>query len=131
MRSVVLHFAGLLPEEVVQSLRRFGAREQDGAPWLYPASGDPVLYIDWYRNYEEISVPEWRALERELGSGPDVSLVVHVSGRTPGEAEVRSVTTFLLKTHGGAAQDDHGEHVWTLPQVEADATISGRRFFSG
>lgn len=131
MRSIVLHFADSSEAQIAESLRRLGALEQNGAPWIYPARGEPVLYINWCKDYDEITVPGWRALEQELGTGPEVSVIADVSGRVPGEAEVRTFVLHLLRAHRGAAQDDHSEHVWSVAELEADAVVAGRRFFVG
>jgi len=131
MRSVILHFVGASRDDIAESLREFGAREQEGAPWIYPPDGDPVLYIHWYADCEEVTALERRALEQQLGTRPDVSLIVDVTGRVPGQPEVRSLIRHLLKAHRGAAQDDYSSHVWTPADIEADAVIAGRRFFHG
>jgi hypothetical protein len=131
LRSVVFHFTGVPREAIAQSLLEFGAREQVNGSWVYPASGDPLLYINWFADSDALSVPEWRNIEETLGAGPDVSLIADVSGRASGTADVFALARRLLTAHRGVAQDDHSNYLWKIAELEKNTLINGRRFFFG
>lgn len=69
------------------------------------------------------------ALERAVGAVPSWAVIADVSGRVPGDTEVRSLLRAVL-AEGGVAVDDYSSHPWTLDEVEAGWLLAeGRRFF--
>lgn len=68
-------------------------------------------------------------LERAVGAVPSWAVIADVSGRVPGDTEVRSLLRAVL-AEGGVAVDDYSSHPWTLDEVEAGWLLAeGRRFF--
>jgi len=130
VRSVVIHLADTTRAAVRERLSEF-AGPANGNEWRYPpASSTPVLYIGFYEDYErEFEPDELRQLQTALGKMPDVIVIANVSGRTPGDAEVRQFVECLLDTFHGVAQDEYSGHCWTLAEIRSCATIQGHSFF--
>ncbi|MFE3461896.1 hypothetical protein ACFXKD_30505 [Nocardiopsis aegyptia] len=81
------------------------------------------LFSDW--DPAEVAV-----VEAALGHRPDWAVVVGVSGRIDGTAQVRRLAALLLDS-GGVAVDDHSDHPWTPREIGSDAVVDGLRFFRG
>jgi len=130
MRSVVIHLAHTTRDAVRERLSEF-AGPANGDEWRYPpASSKPILYIGFCDDYERESQPtELQPVQAALGKMPDVNLIANVSGRAPGEAEVRQFAECLLDTFHGVARDEYSGHCWTLAQIRSCTTIQGHPFF--
>ena len=129
MRSVVIHLADTTRDTVRERLSVF-AGPANGDEWRYPGSSKPILYISFYENYErEFEPNELRPLQAALGKMPDVIVIANISGRTPGDAEVRQFVECLLGTFCGVAHDGYSDHCWTLVEIRSVATVQGHPFF--
>ncbi|MDQ4124211.1 MAG: hypothetical protein M3134_01240 [Actinomycetota bacterium] len=98
----------------------------EDAPALYvsiDATADDVapLFSDW-----EPSAVEH--LTASLGHRPDWAVVCDVSGRIPGDEEIRAFVLELL-AEGGVAMDDYSDHCWTAAEIAEDRAADGLRFF--
>jgi hypothetical protein len=99
---------------------------------VYPKGTDTRLWIRLTRPLE--LEPAWEraelaAVARVVG---DRTGLVHidVSGRVPGDDEVRSVTLSLLGLVPPArAQDDHTGHLWTAEEIASGNLVEGHPFF--
>jgi hypothetical protein len=129
MRSIFIHLRDVSEDEVAAFLTR-SYPLQPGPPWILDKSRDPVLYIDFYRDLDhEFEIEDWLAVCESLGGSPTVSLVADVSGRYPGDEEVRSFVSLLLGAFEGVAQDDYSPHCWTREQVMTGHAVQGHPFF--
>ncbi|GAA1829425.1 hypothetical protein GCM10009682_55430 [Luedemannella flava] len=79
------------------------------------------LFADLDRN-------DMALLEAALGHRPTWAVVVDISGRIDGTAEVRWLVALLL-ARGGVVLDDYSAHPWTPREIESGAVIDGLRFF--
>jgi hypothetical protein len=129
MRSVQVHLIDVKPEDVRTALSAF-ARPQTSEQWLYPPDAkQPSLYIEFFTDFSGYEPEDFADLERALGKRPDVSVVADVSGRVPGDAEVRAFVECLLTRFRGVADDEFAHHCWTLPEIRSGAKVGGHHFF--
>jgi hypothetical protein len=116
-------------DRVAQFLQRIYPA-QEGPPWVCDIAGEPYLYIDFYRDGPIEMEPEnWASLVNALGGDPVVSVVADVSGRNPGDVQVRSFIEAMLGQFEGLAQDDYTCHCWTAEEVRSGCTVHGHAFF--
>ena len=130
MRSVFFHLVGATRQAVAGRLSAFAtANGPDG--WLLSAgSSDPVLYVGFYDHLlVEAEPASLESIQASLGTMPHVSLVVDVSGRVPGDVELREVAALILTAFEGVAQDDYTSHCWTLAEIQKGMTKCGHPFF--
>lgn len=130
MRSVFFLLTNCTRDEVSQWLSVVAA-PNGVEEWLLPVGpGSPVLYIRFYDDLLLETEPEdVKALKTQLGGLPPVILMADVSGRVPGDAEVREFAALVLGRFQGAAWDDHTLHCWTLAEIQSDAKVDGHAFF--
>jgi len=128
MRTVLVHLRNTTEEQVVNFLKRTYTY-QAGPPWICDVGGDACLYINIYRDMELESEPESIAnLCNELRCRPTVSISADVSGRHPGDEQVREFVSILLSQFEGLAQDEFTEGFWTLDEIRSECrkpTASG------
>jgi hypothetical protein len=132
MRSVVLHFT-----EVDAALEDCLATvcEPNGEEWMCCDHGDPVLYVHAPQSFvqwaegEGLSAHERQEIERAAGGALALSLLVDVSGRHPGDAEVRALAVALLSRFRGFVMDEYTDHLWTLDEIAAGHQVQGKGFF--
>jgi len=79
------------------------------------------LFADW--EPDDLAV-----LEAAVGHRPTWAVLVEISGRIDGTAEVHQLLALLLQ-RGGVAIDDYSSHPWTWQEIESQAVIGGLRFF--
>lgn len=130
MRSVFFHLTGANRQEVAEFF--FTIAEANGPEaWRWPIGAESAtLYIGFYDDLlAEAEDEDLTMLRDALGSLPDVSVVVDVSGRIPGEAEVWEISRLVLNKFRGFAWDDAVDHCWTLAEIESNALFHGHRFF--
>jgi len=122
--------------DVESELRRYGFVHPDGLEELrYPSVDEPKLYVtcegyEWVEEYD--LQDEYAELLRAIGGRePTVHVGVDVSGRIPGDAEVREIARILLRRFDGFAFDDFLSyaHAWTLVEIENNETFNGLNFF--
>ena len=129
MRSVTVHLYSTTEEAVVRLLQRTYPSQQ-GPPWVATIEGDPCLYIHLYRGRgADYEVEEWAAVTQLCGGEPSVSVTADISGRHPGDEQVRQFVITLLGTFGGAAQDEYSNHLWALEDVATNRRVHGHPFF--
>jgi hypothetical protein len=129
MRTVLVHLRDATELEVKDYLVRAYPLQPD-PPWVCATSGDPVLYVDFYRDIEwEFSAALRDALRRELGCDPATSVAVDVSGRHSGDEEVRCFVNSILARFAGVAQDEYTDHIWTKEQIRMGHRVQGHTFF--
>jgi hypothetical protein len=128
MRSVVIHLVDTTHEAVSARLSRF-VGHSDPVEWRYPRH-KPALYIEFYNTFEnEFEPGELLPLESALGRMPDVTVIAQVSGRVPGDVELRELAECLLGTFRGLAKDEFSDHYWTIEEIRAKASFGGLSFF--
>ena len=100
----------------------YGELRVDGVLYVRTRTQESGLYGDWL--YDDVV-----ALERAFGAVPSWAVIAVVSGRVPGDTEVRALLRAVL-VGGGVAVDDYSSHPWTLDEVEAGRSpVERRRFF--
>ena len=120
MRTVLVHLQGTTE---VQIENYFGRTypNQKGPPWICPIGEDPCLYINIYRDIQgEFEPEDISNLQQELGGSPTVSVRADVSGRHPGDEQVRDFVLKILSEFQGVAQDDFTEGFWTEDDIRLD-----------
>ena len=118
-----------------------GGEEKEGTAWWfsYPKHPDQVLYIElatWANRGTKIE-DDWDpgfedALRRAIGANvPSVMVWADVSGRHPGDSEVRFLADILLAHFKGYAFDDWFgySHAWSLEEIESGKQVDGLGFF--
>jgi len=101
-----------------------------GPRWLLPDGVDPYLYVDFYEDARrEFETDEWIALRKALGGEPAVSLVVDISGRHPGDEQVKEFVSTVLSNLHGVAQDEYTIHCWSLQEILSGHQEEGHPFF--
>ena len=129
MRSVIVHLRDTTEQEVAGFLQRTYPFQQ-GPPWIAHVAGDACLYIDFYRDGPSEHEPkEWAGILASFGGEPSVSVGADVSGRHPGDEQVRDFVGALLGRFGGAAQDDYTNHLWSLEEIVTGHHVQGHAFF--
>ena len=112
--------------------RRLRAIPEPRERWSYPSLSDAVLYVTC-AHYDADSFPEehLQVVKSTGGVCPTVQVTAGVSGRHPGDAEVRHLVEVLLGRFHGYAFDDYTahEHGWTLGEIRDGLCVSGLGFF--
>jgi hypothetical protein len=117
---------------VIDWLNSFAqVQRKSESPWLYPKSGDQVLYIYLYETFEfEMEEPErLKSVLAQFGGAPAVSIAADVSGRHDGTAESIAFVSGLLREFDGVATDEFTDHLWTQAEIERGQLSDGTRFF--
>jgi hypothetical protein len=68
-------------------------------------------------------------VEAAVGGEGATAVIVHVSGRHPGDAEVRTIVVGLLTAFPGFADDDYTDHLWTLDDLKNERHVQNHPFF--
>jgi hypothetical protein len=130
MRTVLVHLRSGTEKEITEFLSRTYPK-QKGRPWICDVNGDACLYINVYRVPVEFEAERMSSLRKELGCDLRVSLSADVSGRHPGDEQVRDFVYRLLSEFGGLAEDDWTDGWWTLDEIMSErtrpSTLSGKR----
>ena len=103
---------------------------QPGPPWI-DSSTDTHLYldVDVFEEDDFFEPAEWTEMVAWTGGRRPVSVTARVSGRFPGDDEVREFLFALLARFDGVAQDDYTEHLWTAAEIAEGRLVQGHRFF--
>ena len=99
--------------------------------WGFPAGTGDRLYIqlEIEAQLDDWEPPHPATIVETIG-GETGLVIVDVSGRIPGDDEVREVTLALLaRSPRARAQDDHSNHLWTRDEILSGATSEGHPFF--
>ena len=115
------------------------ARPGQEDPWVIDVAGapkaSPAIYVHVDSTADEFAplYCDWEPSDVELlkaavGHRPDWAVVCDVSGRIPGDDEIRAFVLELL-ADGGVAVDDYSDHCWTAAEIAADHVVDGLRFF--
>jgi hypothetical protein len=130
MRTVFAHLKNVERSAVVAELDNIcDKRNVQLDQWLCLKNGDPVLYVSFYKDYQELEPDEWNQLIKRLGCEPSISIVADVSGRHDGRAESISFLRSVLSSFDGVVQDD-SQHVWTIQEILNDGQQEEHRFFA-
>lgn len=128
MRSVFFHLIDVTRESIAARLPSLA--HPNGGAYLPTGTPEPVLFLAFYNDLLiEAEPTELKALEASLGRLPDVTVVADVSGRVPGDKDVRQFAELLLNEFRGVAWDDYTDHCWTLHEIQTDAKVEGHSFF--
>jgi hypothetical protein len=136
MRSIWIALIGPAVSEVGDLLSASGFEHSDGSNrWNYPGGESAALYVScgdmsWVEKYG--LQEEWEELLEALeGEDPTVRVNADVSGRVPGDEEVRFLSTLLLGQFKGAAFDDwfSYSHAWSLSEIQEGTLVDGVHFF--
>lgn len=120
--------------EVEASFALAGLEQLIGHPgrWNYPAGTAAVLYVSC-GPYAWNEFPEEHAeiLRCTTGRVPTVEVHADVSGRVPGDDEVRFLADLILSRFDGVAFDDFVSlaHGWSLDEIRRNVVVEGLRFF--
>lgn len=124
MRSVYLYLRSATRPEVERWLSET-YRFQAGPAWIVDVDGDACLFIE----HGEHQLWEWQEAVQSLGWKPTWSITADVSGRHPGDEQVRAFVLSALCRFEGAAMDDYTQHGWKRTEVESNSLVQGHRFF--
>ena len=117
MRTIIVHLRKATEQQVEQFLTRTYPF-QKGPPWICDIRGDACLYIKIYRDLNiESHAEEIALLHTHLGGEPTVSVIADVSGRHPGDEQIRDFVYRLLSEFEGLAQDEYTDGFWTLDDI--------------
>ena len=129
MRSIYIYLKDATNQQVCEYLQNTYTF-QSGPPWIYEINGEPYLYINVDENmslgYES---EEWQNIVNGFGEVPKIAVIADVSGRHPGDKQVRHFVTSLLKSFSGLALDEYTLHLWTWEQIESNVVIQSHPFF--
>lgn len=136
MRSVFFHLIGVTRQRVAERLSEHATPNGRGGvnghdAWCLPRdSSAQVLYLGFYDDLTAEAKPEeLEALIASLGMMPSVTVMADVSGRVPGDVEVREFAAFILSEFRGVAWDDYTCHCWTLSEIQSGVKAEGHTFF--
>jgi len=129
MRSVFAHLINTSSQTVAVWLDSFVGSGSSSGIWRYPNEEDPVLYIEFCKDYRDFEPEDYEQFVTALNQIPSVSVAADVCGRVNGTTEVMAFTTAILKAFTGVAQDDYSNHCWTLAEIESNVKVDGLRFF--
>jgi hypothetical protein len=128
MRSVFIFTRSAGSDEISDFLDAVAFRRGD--QWLVDSLDDPFLYIALEDKFEDFEPDDLQSLAAHLGEIPKVFVVVDVSGRIEGYAEVVAFVESFLGRFDGVVQDDHSSRAWTLDQIAEDR-LGAHVFFRG
>jgi hypothetical protein len=100
--------------------------------WNYPIGLDAALYMTCHQYaYDKLPEEDADVLRWTQGRVPAVEVFADVSGRIPGDTEVRFLAEVLLSRFEGFAFDDFlgYDHGWTLDEIRANVIVNGLGFF--
>lgn len=98
MRSVQVYLRNANQDDVAAFLKQVFP-SQEGPPWIYAINGDACLYINFNPYSKTEHEPqEWDELVQNLVCEPAVVVTADVSGRHPGDEQVRQL--YPNHTHG-------------------------------
>ena|GEM_PF-1558880 len=135
MRSIFIYLKTATEDQLSRFLDNyFGQPATDQAPgsnnWIWEVNNDAVLYISFYDAYDaELESETKEALHHALGGPPTACLSADVSGRHPGDQEVREFIRLILSSFEGVAQDDYTDSFWLLLEIEQGHYHNGHPFF--
>jgi hypothetical protein len=131
MRSVFFHLTGVTRQTVAARLSALATQVVGPERWNFGFhSPEPALYVYFYDDLSiEMEPDDWKGFEAALGGMPDVSLCADVSGRIPGDNEVRALAALVLTEFNGVAWDDYSTHCWTLSEIQSGVQVHGHTFF--
>ncbi len=140
MRSVIIFLADVTLDMLTMRLSQNYPNQAN--PWIaVDKKGDPVLYINitefekWNMRLgegwsgDEEGLREEQELAARLGRKPTYVVSVDISGRHPGDKEVRTCITNLLSQFMGVVQDEYTRHFWPLTEIQKDMLVEGHPFF--
>ena len=131
MRSVLVHLKNATEQQVAEFLTAHYT-SYAGASWTQDVANDPCLYVEIYRDLVGEAEPQdIAALKSMLGASPSVSIIVDVSGRYPGDQQVREFVSALLSEFSGVAGDGYTEGFWTLDEILADRKRPAKNALAG
>lgn len=130
MRSVFFHLIGVTRQVVTDRLSSLATPNGEESWYLPRGSSTPVLYLCFYDDLlTEAEPADVDALTASLGMMPAVTVMVNVSGRVPGDVEVREFAALMLTEFRGVAWDDYTCYCWTLSEIQSGAKADGHTFF--
>ena len=129
MRSVEVYLRNTNQEDVAAFLKQ-AFPLQEGPPWIHAINGDACLYIDFNPySKNEHEADDWSELVHGLGCEPQVVVTANVSGRHPGDEQVRQFIKTMLTAFEGVAHDEYTAHCWSRDEVLSNHKIQGHHFF--
>jgi hypothetical protein len=121
---VWFHLFDASPEAVGALLSEAGCQRVGDDSWNYPAGPQAVVYISLNQagSFDPGSA---------ITPGAQTEVLADVSGRVPGDDEVRFLAKLLLSCFRGIAFDDFmsDTHAWTLAEINAGKRFGGLAFF--
>jgi hypothetical protein len=130
MRSVFFHLIGVTRQEVAARLSALATPNGSESWYLPRGASAPVLYLCFYDDLLAEAEPgDLESLNASLGVMPAVTVMVDVSGRVPGDVEVREFAAWMLTQFRGVAWDDYTRHCWTLSEIQSGTKADGHTFF--
>ncbi len=133
MRTVFVHLKSATEDECQRFLDEFAVHFAApwGNQWNYPALDDAKLYIEVekFNAWDEREPEDIQRVLNALGGNCTASIVADVSGRHPGDEEVRALVLAALDRFEGVAEDDYSQRCWTRTEVLNREIVEGLGFF--
>ena len=147
MRSVIIFMADVTMDMLATCLSQHYPKQilsqhypEETLQWIDRVQEDPVLYINImeFKKWENLDkglppdeeeLQEAQELATRLGKKPTFVVSVNISGRHPGDKEVRTCITNLLSQFRGVVQDEYTSHFWSLTEIQTDLLVEGHSFF--
>jgi hypothetical protein len=132
MRSVSVFFKEEEKEKIVGALNSLCSETQVN-PWVLLNNGDAVLYINIDETntiLSELEKHEADMILEKLSSSPLQIVVIDISGRYDGRAELLYILTGLLRIFEGVVTDDYFDYAWTINEILDDNKLDIPKFFT-
>ena len=128
MRSILIHFQSE-NESLVGDWLDKAATRMEAQEWHLRSGGQTILSCRLSDDFSDWSPGELDSL-RNAVPAPSLYLQADVSGRIPGDDEVKALWQGVLDIVPAArVQDDHTEHLWTREELDRGTLVQGHPFF--
>ena len=129
MRSVAFHLINTTKGDVARFLDEVAVPIGWVVQWNFPRASE-TIYVRFYDELEDEGQDDDLAtLKGTLGRFREVSVIADVSGRIPGDTEVKALAGLLLGGFNGVAEDGYTDHCWTLAEIRSGVQARGHEFF--
>ncbi|MDA0172155.1 hypothetical protein OJ998_23835 [Solirubrobacter taibaiensis] len=124
-------------DETIQRVQRLAAPTQ-AHPWIINSAPkrrqNPAIYVDLATTNDSSPLycdwePEaMHALATALGALPYWAVTCDITGRIPGDEQIRAFVLALIED-GGVAMDDYSDHCWSADDIVSNRRVDGLKFF--
>ena len=128
MRSVFVHFQEFAEQIARDWLDKHMTNVAENE-WEARSQGTTTLFCGLSADIDDWE-PEELSEFRSVIPEPSAYVQIDISGKIPGDREVRKTVLGLLSSVSGSlAQDDYTDHLWTLREIYERSVVEGHPFF--